>query len=108
MASSSVRVVCIGGGASLVEQDEQRVLFLGVDADFELIDLRDYPMPFFDHPLPPATGEYAPAARTWAEKIGAGDAFIIVTPEYNWGYPAVLKNALAICIASGSTSRSPS
>ena len=32
--------------------------------------------------------------KMWAEKIKDGDAFIIVTPEYNHGYPAVLKNAL--------------
>ena len=63
----------------------------------ELLDLRDYPMPFFDQPIPPAMsgGKYAnEIVKTWAEKIKDGDAFIIVTPEYNHGYPAVLKNAL--------------
>ena len=40
-------------------------------------------------------GKYAnEIVKTWAEKINEGDAFIIVTPEYNHGYPAVLKNAL--------------
>ena len=34
------------------------------------------------------------AGRKWADKIGEGDGYIIVTPEYNHGYPAVLKNAL--------------
>jgi len=64
------------------------------DADFQLIDLRDYPLPFFNHPLPPASGQYAPEAKGWADLVGAGDGYLIVTPEYNHGYPAVLKNAL--------------
>lgn len=64
------------------------------DADFQLVDLRDYPLPFFNHPLPPASGKYAPEAKSWAETVEAGDGFLIVTPEYNHGYPAVLKNAL--------------
>ena len=63
----------------------------------ELLDLRDYSMPFFDQPISPAMsgGKYAnDVVKTWAGKIKDGDAFIIVTPEYNHGYPAVLKNAL--------------
>jgi NAD(P)H-dependent FMN reductase len=64
------------------------------DLTFELIDLRDWPLPFFDHPKSPSSGEIAPEARSWANKIESGDAFVILTPEYNWGYPGVLKNAL--------------
>jgi NAD(P)H-dependent FMN reductase len=63
----------------------------------ELLDLRDYPMPFLDQPLSPALsgGKYENSiVKTWAERIKDGDAFIIVTPEYNHGYPAVLKNSL--------------
>lgn len=63
-------------------------------ADFELVDLRDWPLPFFDNPAPPVSGQYAPEARRWAEKVAAGNGYIVVTPEYNHGYPAVLKNAL--------------
>ncbi len=64
------------------------------DLGIELIDLRDWPLPFFDHPKSPSSGEYAPEARAWAKKIAQGEAFVIITPEYNWGYPGVLKNAL--------------
>ncbi len=67
----------------------------GVEA--ELLDLRDYPLPFFNEPVSPSDMKepYSDAvARAWVEKIGQADAFIIVTPEYNHGYPAVLKNAL--------------
>jgi NAD(P)H-dependent FMN reductase len=69
----------------------------GVDA--ELLDLRDYPMPFFESPMSPsmAQGKYEnEVVQRWAEKIKEGDAFIIVTPEYNHGYPAVLKNAMDV------------
>jgi NAD(P)H-dependent FMN reductase len=67
------------------------------DVDVELLDLRDYPLPFFDEPMSPAwgKGQYAnPAVQRWADRIADGDAFIIVTGEYNHGYPAVLKNAI--------------
>ena len=69
----------------------------GVEA--ELLDLRDYPMPFFDDPMSPsmAKGQYSnEIVKKWAEKINDGDAFIIVAPEYNHGYSAVLKNALDV------------
>jgi NAD(P)H-dependent FMN reductase len=67
------------------------------DLDVELLDLRDYPLPFFEEPLPPglAKDEYTnPVVVQWRDKIREADGFIICTPEYNHGYPAVLKNAL--------------
>ncbi len=64
------------------------------DLEAELVDLRDWPLPFFDGPRPPMSGEYVAEARPWAEKVAQGDGYVLVTPEYNHGYPAVLKNAL--------------
>ncbi|MEV8098026.1 NAD(P)H-dependent oxidoreductase [Kitasatospora sp. NPDC085879] len=65
------------------------------DADFELIDLRDHPLPHLDEPLPPSLGQYQHEhTRQWADEIASFDGFVIVTPEYNHGIPAVLKNAL--------------
>jgi NAD(P)H-dependent FMN reductase len=64
------------------------------DVRAELLDLRDWPLPFFDQAVPPITGQYSPEAETWATKIREADGYVIVTPEYNWSYPAVLKNAL--------------
>jgi NAD(P)H-dependent FMN reductase len=67
------------------------------DLDVELLDLRDYPLPFFEEPLPPglAKDSYTnPVVVKWRDKVRDGDGFIIVTPEYNHGYPAVLKNAI--------------
>ena len=64
------------------------------DLDVELIDLRDHPLPFFNEPMSPA---WAPvkneAARRWADKLATLDGLIVVTPEYNHGPSAVLKNA---------------
>lgn len=67
------------------------------DMDVELLDLRDYPLPFFNEPSSPSyvRGDYPnEIANKWARKIAEADGFIIVTPEYNHGYSAVLKNAL--------------
>lgn len=69
------------------------------DVGVELLDLRDYPMPFFDDATSPSmtNGQYSnETIQKWAEKINDGDAFIIVAPEYNHGYSAVLKNALDV------------
>jgi NAD(P)H-dependent FMN reductase len=63
--------------------------------DFEVIDLRDYPLPLFDEPGSPAWGPIEnKEARRWATKLASLDGFILVTPEYNHGISAVLKNAL--------------
>src|SRR6266480_1431139 len=66
--------------------------------EVRLLDLRDFPMPFFDQPAPPAMPGRAPyeheAVKRWTAEIAASDGFIFVTPEYNYGPPAVLKNAI--------------
>ena len=65
------------------------------DAEFELIDLRDYPLPHLDEPLPPSLGDYRNEhTRQWASKIASFDGFVIVTPEYNHSISGVLKNAI--------------
>ncbi len=63
----------------------------------ETLDLREYPLPYYAEPISPSRfeGRYpSPEVERWSRKIAEGDAFIIVTPEYNHGAPAVLKNAL--------------
>jgi NAD(P)H-dependent FMN reductase len=65
------------------------------DAEFELVDLRDYPLPHLDEPLPPSLGQYQNEhTRQWADKIASFDGFIMVTPEYNHSTSGVLKNAI--------------
>jgi NAD(P)H-dependent FMN reductase len=65
------------------------------DAEFELVDLRDYPLPHLDEPLPPSMGHYQNEhTKAWARKIASFDGFVIVTPEYNHSTSGVLKNAI--------------
>ena len=65
------------------------------DLSVEIVDLRDYPMPFFNEPASPAwVPPKDPAAERWSAKLTELDGFVFVTPEYNHGYSAVLKNAL--------------
>lgn len=67
----------------------------GVEA--ELLDLRDYEMPFFNEAATPSYKQEPykhPAVARFTAKIAEGDAFVIVTPEYNHGTSGVLKNAL--------------
>ncbi len=65
------------------------------DMEVELLDLRDYPMPFFDEP---ASNAWVPSknevAKRWQKTIAGFDGYVFVTAEYNRSIPAVLKNAL--------------
>ena len=65
----------------------------------DVLDLRDWPLPMFQEtaetvgdPRNPAYSD--PLVKRWNERIAEGDAYLIVTPEYNHGIPAVLKNAI--------------
>jgi len=65
------------------------------DLAFELVDLRDYPLPFFDEV---ATNAWAPTKNPvglrWQAKIAEFDGYVFILAEYNRGLPAVLKNAI--------------
>lgn len=66
------------------------------DLQLEVLDLREYRLPFFDEPASPfhMGGVYTqPEAENWRKRIGAFDAFIATVAEYNHGPTAVLKNA---------------
>lgn len=65
--------------------------------EFELLDLRDYPLPFYAEDNSPDSlenGYTNEVATKWAAKIGEADGFILIVSEYNHGPTAVLKNAL--------------
>lgn len=65
------------------------------DIAFELVDLRDYPMPFFDAPKSPAYGPVDhEEARRWAAKVNELDGYLFITAEYNRSISGALKNAL--------------
>lgn len=65
------------------------------DMTFELVDLRDFDLPFFDEVASNAwVPSSDPRAVAWQEKIGSFDGFIVVTGEYNHSITGALKNAL--------------
>jgi NAD(P)H-dependent FMN reductase len=65
------------------------------DAKFELVDIKDFNLPLLDEPVPPSLGQYTKEhTKAWAAKIDSFDAYVFVTPEYNHGTSAALKNAI--------------
>lgn len=67
------------------------------DLDVELVDLRDHPLPFYDLSLPPAySGRDYPDEQVarWGRTVDRADGYLMITSEYNHGYPASLKNAI--------------
>ena len=70
------------------------------DAEFELVDIKDFNLPLLDEPVPPIMGQYSkPHTKTWAAKIGSFDGYGFVTPEYNHGISGALKNAIDFLFA---------
>ncbi len=67
-----------------------------VAVDVELVDLRDYPLPFFDAPPPARAPREYPTEEVGqlGRALDRADGYIVLTAEYNHGYPAVLKNAM--------------
>lgn len=64
--------------------------------EVELVDLADYPMPFFAESVSPRYNpdrEIEPVVKKWLDKVASFDAYVFVTPEYNHSIPGVLKNA---------------
>ena len=65
------------------------------DAEYELVDIKDYNLPLLDEPIPPSMGRYSNEhTKIWSTKIDSFDAYVFVTPEYNHGIPGALKNAI--------------
>jgi NAD(P)H-dependent FMN reductase len=67
--------------------------------EVEVIDLRDWPLPMFEETFA-TVGDFndptysASIVRAWNLKMREGDAYLVITPEYNHSVPAVLKNAI--------------
>ncbi len=65
------------------------------DAEFELVDIKDFNLPLLDEAVPPAMGQYSqPHTKAWAAKIASFDGYVFVTPEYNHSMSGALKNAI--------------
>lgn len=59
------------------------------------VDLAEVALPFLDEPHHPRLGKYLHQhTLDWSASVSGADAFVFVTPEYNYGYNAVLKNAI--------------
>ena len=70
------------------------------DAEYELVDIAEYDLPLLDEPVPPSMGQYSKEhTKRWAAKIASFDGFVFVTPEYNHGTSAALKNAIDFLFA---------
>lgn len=68
-------------------------------AEAEILDLRDYPMPFFDEAISPRYNPQRmpePTVQKWLDRVAEFDGFVMVTPEYNRTTTAVLKNAIDV------------
>jgi NAD(P)H-dependent FMN reductase len=65
------------------------------DAEYELVDIKDFDLPLLDEPVPPSMGQYSQAhTKAWAARIASFDAYVFVTPEYNHSTSGALKNAI--------------
>src|SRR2546427_9086158 len=66
-----------------------------VDAEFELVDIKEYDLPLLDEPISAIFGQYSnDHTKAWSAKIASFDAFVFVTPEYNHATSGALKNAI--------------
>jgi NAD(P)H-dependent FMN reductase len=63
--------------------------------DVTVVDLAEVGLPLLDEPNHPRLRQYTRQhTKDWSAIIDGADAFVFVTPEYNNGYPAALKNAI--------------
>jgi NAD(P)H-dependent FMN reductase len=85
-----------GRTSSKIAAELRRMLQYRSDVIAEIVDLRDYDLPFLAEEVAPVSRDRITdaAVQAWSDKITAAHGFIIIVPEYNGGYPGVLKNAL--------------
>jgi NAD(P)H-dependent FMN reductase len=63
--------------------------------EIDFVDLKELALPFMDEPAHPRLKQYTqPHTIAWSERVETAEAFIFVTPEYNYSYSPALKNAL--------------
>jgi NAD(P)H-dependent FMN reductase len=96
-------IICSGRQPRIGDQVTRYVLTTIKSAyptsSLTLIDLLAWNLPMFNEPTIPsqihASVDYIqPHTRLWSEEISKYKGFVFVTPQYNWGYPAILKNAI--------------
>jgi NAD(P)H-dependent FMN reductase len=81
-------------GLPVAEWFRERALAHG-GFEVQVADLAEIDLPFMDEPNHPRLRQYQHAhTKAWSARVEAADAFVFVSPEYNHGYPAPLKNAI--------------
>ena len=95
------KIAVIVGSTRQGRQTDRLALWVatqyGKHAEVETLDLRDYPMPFFDEAVSPRYNperKPVPEVKKWLDKVAEFDGYVLVTPEYNRSTSAVLKNSL--------------
>ncbi|QMU96649.1 NAD(P)H-dependent oxidoreductase [Microbacterium esteraromaticum] len=101
MSESQPRISIIVGSTRPVRIGRQladsiaKLLARSTSADVRILDLREIDLPMLDEPLMAGMNQYThPHTFAWADEIRASDAIVFLTPQYNAGYPAALKNAI--------------
>lgn len=104
--SSTPRISIIVGSTRPVRIGRQisdsvaSVLSERLEAEIQILDLAEIALPLLDEPLMAGLNQYQHAhTKAWAKTIADTDAVIFVTPQYNGGYPAALKNAIDYLLA---------
>lgn len=90
VGSTRANRVCAGLASWVIRvlQPESRLAY-------QILDLAEIDLPFLDEPFPAAYRKYEHEhTKAWSRLVSSFDAFVFVFPQYNWGYPAPLKNAL--------------
>lgn len=99
MADTPMNIVILSASVRSGRKSDRVALFFkeyiknNNSASAEIVDLKQYQFPVFDERLKFQASPLASAIE-FADKIRSADGIIIVTPEYNGGYPASLKNAI--------------
>src|SRR5947207_14525560 len=84
-----------GGQCEAVAKWGYRIGQKRTDAEFEIVDIKDFDLPLLDEPVSPIMGQYTHQhTKIWSAKIASFDAYVFVTPEYNHGTSGALKNAV--------------
>jgi len=84
-----------GQKATTIAKWVHEILKSRQDAEFEVVNIEDFKLPLLDEPVSPTMHQYSKAhTKTWSAKVASFDAFIFVTPEYNHGTSAALKDGI--------------
>lgn len=84
-----------GRKAEAVAQWVHGIAAKRTDAEYELVDIREYGLPLLDEPNSPAMQQYTKEhSKLWSARIASFDGYVFVTPEYNHATSGALKNAI--------------